>query len=69
MTNWIHVDEQLPPADTAVFLHVPDHPDPVWVGFWDEEEGWLYDCGAECSPEHWMPLPEPPPVINEVETT
>jgi len=69
MSEWISVEDRLPPIDTEVlvFSHGnmnvcslirPDEEmaDVVWeddYGYWDDDEG-------VAAVTHWMPLPKPP---------
>lgn len=59
--EWIAVGDRLPDDDTVVLVACPDASEPVWLGFYSENE-WV-------DPEyfriiinvtHWMPLPELP---------
>lgn len=50
-----------PDADQIVLVYVPDASEPVWLGYYDDEQiQWFYDDGSVCQPTHWMELPEGP---------
>lgn len=46
--TWIDADDRLPLAgEKTVLLFVPGHTEPVWPGFYDDEEGeWRFCNGA-----------------------
>lgn len=36
--SWISVAEQLPDADTTVLVCAPRSSEPIWLGYYDEED-------------------------------
>lgn len=64
MSDWISVEDELPPMDTMVLISwfgEDIEPEKDYMTY-DEDQGidyWAnYNSGDE--PTHWMPLPEPP---------
>ncbi len=74
MSEWIKVEDQLPPQDGTPFLcydpnKIANFPKAcIYVVCFQKEticlRGGYIECGGECyfpwEPTHWMPLPEPP---------
>lgn len=63
--NWIACSDRLPDDDTTVLVYLPDEDDPVWLGFYGENECccesvWHSVDGFSCEPTHWAELPAPP---------
>ncbi|HXT83635.1 MAG TPA: DUF551 domain-containing protein [Verrucomicrobiae bacterium] len=62
MTEWISVNDKLPPFQTDVLVVEDEH---ICIAiYWDnsnidEKNNWSYH-GGEVIPTHWMPLPELP---------
>jgi hypothetical protein len=56
MSQWIPVDERLPPEETRLLAYDGDKvfESEYWNGNWE----WCADV------THWMPLPEPPEVTQ-----
>jgi hypothetical protein len=59
---WQDVTKALPDNDRAVLIFERDEVLPVWLGYFDEPNGWRYLGGSSCSPTHWAELPEGPAV-------
>lgn len=58
---WRKVEAEKPDADQIVLIHCPDSCEPVWLGYWDDENGrWYGEDGMPLKVTHWMELPEPP---------
>lgn len=57
--TWIPVTERLPDDDATVLIFLPKDPEPVWLGYSDED-GWYSVEAVLCEPTHWRELPEPP---------
>lgn len=45
--TWIDAEDRLPDADITVLLFAPGHTEPVWTGYYDDDEGeWRFCNGA-----------------------
>lgn len=62
MSEWIDVEDQYPDAEQIVIVHAPNESEPVWLGYWDDEdETWrLVEGGRLSEVTHWQPLPDEP---------
>ncbi len=61
--NWIPVTERLPDSDITVMIATPDESEPVWLGYYSGDDGWLFADGMPAeNVTHWMDLPAPPEV-------
>jgi hypothetical protein len=70
--EWISVKERLPEVDGRVIVHAPsaDPRHPLINFAWYDPSGFGWSLFPHCfidSITHWMPLPEPPEVPDEVE--
>lgn len=58
---WKDSEMEKPDADSIVIIHCPDSCEPVWLGYWDDQnEEWYGEDGMSLRVTHWMELPEPP---------
>ena len=68
MSDWISVEDELPPkGEPVVYIKTKDHKEGWFVGiaYWTVSEKWNPECESTQCPTgftHWMPLPEPPEV-------
>jgi hypothetical protein len=71
MSDWISVEDRMPPIDTKVlFMHF--YRDEIqWISsgdlledgsFFDDKDDDVYNSRYSDTVTHWMPLPEPPEV-------
>ncbi len=61
ISGWISVDDNLPDDGETVIVAMPDHWDPVDVGYLEEGEWTNYEGEPHTGVvTHWMPMPEPP---------
>lgn len=71
--DWIDVEVEMPPDNTAVLVACADWPFatmgskkvPVKTSGWDAERKRWQVFGASWTPTHWMHHPEPPPPRKE----
>lgn len=59
-SEWISVEERLPPVNSTVLIYTSLHTIAIWhyieAGIWVTGQGYEVTIGDT----HWMPLPEPP---------
>ena len=62
--NWIKAADSRPQNDDPVLIYQPNAGVyPVWIGYWDSEDGcWRYTNAGSVHNlvTHWCELPEPP---------
>lgn len=63
--DWIDVTQAMPDADQTVLLYAPGASEPVWPGYYDEENPsgplWRYADTIEApGVTHWAPMPAGP---------
>lgn len=66
-TTWIRVEDQLPDADETVLIHVPEHDEPVWLGYYDDGQWHGVDAmplGPGMPVTHWAPMLKGPEASN-----
>lgn len=60
---WIPVGQRLPDTDATVLVFAPTASEPVWLGYFCDEDGWhtidhvTYGLGDVT---HWSPIPKGP---------
>lgn len=57
--DWTPVGDRLPDDDLTVMIALRNLPEPVWMG-WHDEEGWHLVDGLPADVTHWKPFPEGP---------
>lgn len=55
--DWHDVGHELPDADTTVLICSPDDDEPVWLGWYEDGDGWYEVGGGERSVVRWAHLP------------
>jgi len=62
--DWKDVTTEMPDSDETVMTYESGADEPVWMGYWDSEDGvWRSVNGIRAGRvTHWGPLPEPPVV-------
>lgn len=60
--TWVPVSKRLPDSDLTVLLFNADADEPVWLGYRDDNDGWLYVDAVEAAPTHWAEMPGGPTV-------
>lgn len=60
--RWRDAGREKPDSDLTVLLHAPDANDPVWPGYWDDnEKAWIWAEGAPVGDQMvkaWADLPK-----------
>lgn len=53
-----------PDANMVVLVHCPTETDPVWLGYWDDNDATWRTCdGMLLEVSHWAEVPAGPKVI------
>ena len=45
--HWIDVDDEIPDDSMMVLVFIPEDNDPIWLGYFDSQDGW---CGVAGMP-------------------
>ena len=45
--HWIDVDDEIPDDSMMVLVFIPEDNDPIWLGYYDSQDGW---CGVAGMP-------------------
>lgn len=60
---WHLESAELPDAGLSVLMFVPTASDPIYTGYWDDDEqAWIHDSGLRVKEEvtHWAEMPGGP---------
>ena len=63
--EWIKVGmgNRLPDADATVLIYAPTASEPIWLGYYCDEDGWHtidHDVFGLGQVTHWAPMPRGP---------
>jgi hypothetical protein len=61
--TWHLASVDLPDAGLSVLMYLPAASDPIYMGYWDDDDqAWVHDCGMRVKQEvtHWAEMPKGP---------
>lgn len=61
--TWHLESDELPDAGLSVLMFIPTADDPIYFGFWDDDEQtWIHDSGMRVKERvtHWAEVPGGP---------